>query len=125
MSGRLAGTSGVPFRSVTPHSALLPHFPHHAPAGGVAAAAAAAGVHSGGAATSSPLPPVGSAALQRLDDPAGEVAKNFRAPGHVGTVSFITSMTSHFCGECNRCVCGTPCCVVCVNKRSVLHCLVR
>lgn len=40
--------------------------------------------------------------LQRVDDPSGEVAKNFRVPGHVGQVSFITSMTSHFCGDCNR-----------------------
>ena len=31
-----------------------------------------------------------------------ETAKVFRAPGHVGTVGFITSMTSHFCGTCNR-----------------------
>ncbi|KAG2429190.1 hypothetical protein HYH02_014123 [Chlamydomonas schloesseri] len=40
--------------------------------------------------------------LERLDDPAGEVAKNFRLRGHVGSVSFITSMTQHFCHDCNR-----------------------
>mmetsp|Transcript_30597 Transcript_30597/g.79664 ORF Transcript_30597/g.79664 Transcript_30597/m.79664 type:complete len:428 (+) Transcript_30597:105-1388(+) len=40
--------------------------------------------------------------LERLADPNGEVAKNFRVPGHVGIISFVTSMTSHFCGECNR-----------------------
>ena len=40
--------------------------------------------------------------LERLPDPPGEVAKNFRAPGYKGSVSFITSMTSHFCGDCNR-----------------------
>ena len=41
-------------------------------------------------------------ALERLDDGYGEVAKNYRVPGFVGSVSFITSMTSAFCGECNR-----------------------
>ncbi|GFR43833.1 hypothetical protein Agub_g4954, partial [Astrephomene gubernaculifera] len=40
--------------------------------------------------------------LQRLDDPAGEVAKNYRLEGHRGSVSFITSMTQHFCSDCNR-----------------------
>ncbi|GBF99286.1 hypothetical protein Rsub_12046 [Raphidocelis subcapitata] len=41
-------------------------------------------------------------ALAREDDPAGEVAKNFRLRGHRGTVSFVTSMTHAFCGDCNR-----------------------
>ena len=40
--------------------------------------------------------------LERLDDGYGEVAKNYRVSGFVGSVSFITSMTSAFCGECNR-----------------------
>ncbi len=40
--------------------------------------------------------------LERLCDPAGEVAKNFRVPGFKGSVSFITSMTHAFCGDCNR-----------------------
>ena len=44
----------------------------------------------------------GLSALQRLTDPSGEVAKNFKLPGHKGTVSFISSMTSAFCGDCNR-----------------------
>ena len=26
----------------------------------------------------------------------------WRAPGHAGTVGFITSMSEHFCGGCNR-----------------------
>ncbi len=30
------------------------------------------------------------------------MAKNFRVPGFVGTVSFVTSMTKAFCGDCNR-----------------------
>jgi cyclic pyranopterin phosphate synthase len=31
-----------------------------------------------------------------------EVAKNFTIDGYRGAVSFVTSMTSHFCGGCNR-----------------------
>jgi len=42
------------------------------------------------------------AGLQRLDDAPDEVAKNFRVPGYVGSVSFITSMTNHFCAGCTR-----------------------
>lgn len=38
----------------------------------------------------------------RHSDPAGEVAKNFSVPGFKGSVSFITSMTHAFCGDCNR-----------------------
>jgi len=40
--------------------------------------------------------------LERLQDPREEVAKNFRVPGWPGSVSFVTSMTEHFCGGCNR-----------------------
>jgi len=40
--------------------------------------------------------------MARLDDLPDEVAKNFRLPGHVGSVSFITSMSSHFCAGCSR-----------------------
>jgi hypothetical protein len=53
--------------------------------------------------------------LERLDDPRGEVAKNFRLPGFQGSVSFITSMTSAFCSDCNRCsptLLSTPYCDV-------------
>jgi GTP 3',8-cyclase len=42
------------------------------------------------------------ASIGRCADPVGEVAKNFTVPGHRGTVSFVTSMTSAFCGDCNR-----------------------
>ena len=48
----------------------------------------------------------GGQLLRRLADPSGEVAKNFQVPGHAGTISFVTSMTSHFCSDCNRCVLG-------------------
>ncbi|KAL9242119.1 hypothetical protein vseg_016151 [Gypsophila vaccaria] len=40
--------------------------------------------------------------LQRLNDHPTETAKNFQIEGHCGTVSFITSMTEHFCAGCNR-----------------------
>ena len=40
--------------------------------------------------------------LQRCADPRGEVAKNFTLPGFAGSVSFISSMTEHFCSDCNR-----------------------
>lgn len=29
-------------------------------------------------------------------------ARYFRLPGHAGTVGFISSMSDHFCGDCNR-----------------------
>ncbi|CAD7702426.1 unnamed protein product [Ostreobium quekettii] len=38
----------------------------------------------------------------RCADPKGEVAKNFRIPGFKGSLSFVTSMTKAFCGDCNR-----------------------
>ncbi|KAK1424926.1 hypothetical protein QVD17_20267 [Tagetes erecta] len=40
--------------------------------------------------------------LQRIQDHPTETAKNFTIDGHQGTVSFITSMTNHFCSGCNR-----------------------
>lgn len=54
--------------------------------------------------------------LVRVADPAGEVAKNFvpasslpagapppgALPVRSGSLSFVTSMTDHFCGGCNR-----------------------
>ncbi|XP_044467123.1 GTP 3',8-cyclase, mitochondrial-like isoform X2 [Mangifera indica] len=40
--------------------------------------------------------------LKRLQDYPTETAKNFKIDGHCGTVSFITSMTEHFCAGCSR-----------------------
>ncbi|KAH8974558.1 hypothetical protein BDL97_01G107900 [Sphagnum fallax] len=40
--------------------------------------------------------------LRRLQDHHTDTAKNFQVPGFKGTVSFITSMTQHFCAGCNR-----------------------
>ncbi|HEY0896975.1 MAG TPA: GTP 3',8-cyclase MoaA [Sphingobacteriaceae bacterium] len=31
-----------------------------------------------------------------------ETAKKFRVPGHAGTFAVISTMSSHFCGDCNR-----------------------
>ncbi|KDP20382.1 hypothetical protein JCGZ_05265 [Jatropha curcas] len=39
---------------------------------------------------------------KRLQDHPADTAKNFKIDGHLGTVSFITSMTEHFCAGCNR-----------------------
>jgi molybdenum cofactor biosynthesis protein A len=36
------------------------------------------------------------------DETKSEVGKNFQIDGFQGTVSFVTSMTNHFCGGCNR-----------------------
>jgi hypothetical protein len=60
------------------------------------------GASNSGGSSSSVLRSDNPVQLVREDDPVGEVAKNFRVPGHKGSVSFITSMTSHFCGDCNR-----------------------
>jgi len=37
-----------------------------------------------------------------LQDPKGEVARNYRLEGFRGSVSFVTSMTKAFCSDCNR-----------------------
>ena len=40
--------------------------------------------------------------LQRLEDGPNDTTKRWHVPGHKGRVGFITSMTQHFCGSCNR-----------------------
>ncbi|XP_016195341.1 GTP 3',8-cyclase, mitochondrial [Arachis ipaensis] len=40
--------------------------------------------------------------IKRLQDHPTDTAKNFTIDGHQGRVSFITSMTEHFCAGCNR-----------------------
>lgn len=37
-----------------------------------------------------------------VDRKAHDTAKRFRVPGHAGTFSVISTMSSHFCGDCNR-----------------------
>ncbi|CAD6925263.1 unnamed protein product, partial [Tilletia controversa] len=40
--------------------------------------------------------------LERLRDDDNDTSKGWRVPGFAGSVGFITSMTEHFCGTCNR-----------------------
>lgn len=40
--------------------------------------------------------------LKRLQDHPTDTSKNFGIDGYCGSVSFITSMTEHFCAGCNR-----------------------
>lgn len=41
-------------------------------------------------------------AVRRIKDHPNDTAKNFIIDGHCGSISFITSMTEHFCAGCNR-----------------------
>lgn len=40
--------------------------------------------------------------LIRLQDDANDTSKGWRVRGFVGQFGFITSMSEHFCGTCNR-----------------------
>lgn len=40
--------------------------------------------------------------FSKVDDHKNDTSKGWQVPGHVGKVGFITSMTNHFCGSCNR-----------------------
>ena len=40
--------------------------------------------------------------LQKVLDHKNNTSKTYKVPGFVGTIGFITSMTEHFCGSCNR-----------------------
>ncbi|KAK8769716.1 hypothetical protein V5799_013820 [Amblyomma americanum] len=40
--------------------------------------------------------------LKRLEDDPNHTSKIFTVPGWTGRIGFITSMTEHFCGTCNR-----------------------
>lgn len=40
--------------------------------------------------------------LTRASDTGSDTCKHYRIPGHAGRIGFITSMTNHFCGTCNR-----------------------
>eukprot|EP00794_Sanderia_malayensis_P017674 gene17674-19436_t len=40
--------------------------------------------------------------LERLEDRPNDTSKAYRVPGFVGRIGFITSMSEHFCGSCNR-----------------------
>ncbi|KAK3599625.1 hypothetical protein CHS0354_029081 [Potamilus streckersoni] len=40
--------------------------------------------------------------LEELMNDTNDTAKAFKVPGYMGQVGFITSMSEHFCGTCNR-----------------------
>lgn len=40
--------------------------------------------------------------IERLQDQPNDTSKAWKVPGFVGQVGFITSMSEHFCGSCNR-----------------------
>lgn len=40
--------------------------------------------------------------MVKLKDEPHATAKKYKAIGHEGTFAFITTMTQHFCGDCNR-----------------------
>ncbi|CAG5136430.1 unnamed protein product [Candidula unifasciata] len=41
-------------------------------------------------------------ALQKLSDKPNDTSKAYKVPGYAGQIGFITSMSNHFCGTCNR-----------------------
>jgi len=38
----------------------------------------------------------------KLEDKTHDTAKKYQVPGYTGTFAFITTMSEHFCGSCNR-----------------------
>lgn len=40
--------------------------------------------------------------VEKLQDEPHATAKKYKAIGHRGTFAFITTMSEHFCGDCNR-----------------------
>lgn len=40
--------------------------------------------------------------FESLPNAPNDTSKAYKVPGHAGQVGFITSMTEHFCGSCNR-----------------------
>ena len=40
--------------------------------------------------------------VTKLEDQKHDTAKKYQVPGFVGTFAFITTMSEHFCGDCNR-----------------------
>lgn len=40
--------------------------------------------------------------MVKLKDEPHATAKKYKVIGHQGTIAFITTMSDHFCGECNR-----------------------
>ena len=55
-------------------------------------------------------------------------SRNYRLPGYIGTFGFISSMSNHFCGSCNRLrITADGCLKVClfdnreINLRDLMH----
>lgn len=44
----------------------------------------------------------GEEVLIRAEDAPNDTSKAHRIPGYKGRIGFITSMSEHFCGSCNR-----------------------
>ncbi|KAI8887082.1 molybdenum cofactor biosynthesis prote [Backusella circina FSU 941] len=40
--------------------------------------------------------------LDKLNDDRNDTTKHYKVPGYQGKIGFISSMTDHFCGTCNR-----------------------
>lgn len=40
--------------------------------------------------------------ITKVFDQENETSKGWHVPGYVGSIGFVTSMTNHFCGSCNR-----------------------
>ncbi len=40
--------------------------------------------------------------VSKLEDKKHDTAKKYQVPGFAGTFAFITTMSAHFCGDCNR-----------------------
>lgn len=41
-------------------------------------------------------------ALRKGSDELNDTARSYIIPGHEGSFGFISSMSDHFCGTCNR-----------------------
>ena len=40
--------------------------------------------------------------LFRISDELNDTARSWSIPGYIGSFGFISSMSDHFCGTCNR-----------------------
>ncbi|XP_028393493.1 GTP 3',8-cyclase, mitochondrial-like [Dendronephthya gigantea] len=40
--------------------------------------------------------------IKRRNDSANDTSKAYKVPGYAGQIGFVTSMSEHFCGSCNR-----------------------
>jgi molybdenum cofactor biosynthesis protein A len=40
--------------------------------------------------------------VEKLEDKVHDTSKKYKVPGYAGTFAFITTMSEHFCGSCNR-----------------------